>query len=58
MLKELIKQRKELDVQIEKTRKKEGKVEIKKIIKHYGLTPEYIAQLAERLKQRKAKNGK
>ena len=53
MLKELIAQRNALNVQIEKTRSREGKSRIKELIKEYGLTPEYLHKLATRLKEKK-----
>ena len=52
MLKELIAQRRAIDAQIVKVRSEEGKSKIKELIKEYGLTPEYLHNLATRLKEK------
>lgn len=53
MLKDLIAQRNALDEEIKKTRRKEGKSEIKRVVKTYALSPAYLRKLADRVEQKR-----
>lgn len=49
-LSKMIQQKRELDAQIAKACSKEGKAEIKRIVKEYKIPATYLVKLAERVK--------
>lgn len=51
-LSKMIQQKRELDAQIAKARSKEGKSEIKRIVKEYKTPAAYLVKLAERVKNK------
>lgn len=46
----MLQEQRELDKQIAKARSKEGKAEIKRIVKEYKIPAAYLVKLAERVK--------